>query len=307
MKRLVWLAALGAIALFLVFLVNQTAQVVSLASTIHPLFGRGVLIALLLIYAVTLIVPAVLIARLPRALGAPPPAGSAGHAVYWETLRTRLAANPLLRGEDLADVARAVRILDERAAAEIRRTAATVFVTTAISQNGRLDALMVLGVQSKLVWRIAHIYHQRPVWRELARLYGHVAVSVFLVSEIDDLELSQQIQPVVQAALGGSVAAMVPGLAAVSTLVLQSILEGTANAYLTLRVGAICQESCGALAPFDARRARRSASVKAAGWLGAIVKDSAGSVVDAIANAARRSGASAWERLSPFSKAARSE
>ena len=303
MKRLIAFAAVGAVAVFVVFVINQTAQVVGLASTIDPRLGKFVLVTLCAIYAVALLVPAVLIARLPRPLGDPPPVDSPEHAAYVAALRGRLAGNPLLKGFAVDDVPAALRRLDRHAEGQIKRTAATVFVTTAVSQNGRLDALMVLGIQSRLIWRIAHVYYQRPTMRDLARLYGEVAVSVFLVSEIDDLDLSQQIQPVIQAALGGSVAGMVPGLAAVSTLVVQSMLEGTANAYLTLRVGAICQQSCAALAPFDARIARRSASVTAAALLGGIVKDSSVSVVTAITEAAKRTGSATLQRWNPFTKA----
>lgn len=134
----------------------------------------------------------------------------------------------------------------------------------------------------------------------MLKLYGNIAATVFLASELEDLDLSQQIQPVIQAALGGSVAGMVPGLAAVSTIVMQSMLEGTANAYLTLRVGAICQQYCGALSPFDAKRARRSASVTAAAMLGGIVTESAGSVVNAIVEAAKRAGTATVSRWNPF-------
>ena len=54
-----------------VFVVNQTAQVVALASTVSPAFGRAVLIALLCVYAGVVLVPVVLFFRLPRALARP--------------------------------------------------------------------------------------------------------------------------------------------------------------------------------------------------------------------------------------------
>lgn len=303
MRKPLLLLGCGLVALVAIVVVNQTAQLVSLAQTVDPLLGRVVLFALLALYGLTLVVPVALLWRLPRPLGEVPAVDSPEHAAYVEAFRQRLARNPLLVGVSLEGrdgLSDGLRTLDKHAVDHIKKTAATVFVTTAVSQNGRLDAIMVLAIQAKLVWRLANLYQQRPGPRELLKLYGNVAATVFLASEIEDLDLSQQIQPVIQAALGGSVAGMVPGLAAISTIVLQSMLEGTANAYLTLRVGAICEQYCSGLSPFDAKRARRAASVTAAAMLGGIVSDSAGSVVSAIADAAKRAGTATVSRWNPF-------
>jgi hypothetical protein len=37
--------------------------------------------------------------------------------------------------------------------------------TTAISQNGVLDGFFVLASLSRIVWRISHIYNQKPLER----------------------------------------------------------------------------------------------------------------------------------------------
>ena len=70
-KTLRNLAVLGGTAVllsFVVFVVNQTAQVVQLASTFDPAAGRVVLIGLVGAYAVLLAVPVVMVVRLPRPL-----------------------------------------------------------------------------------------------------------------------------------------------------------------------------------------------------------------------------------------------
>ena len=82
--------------------------------------------------------------------------------------------------------------------------ATTVFLTTAVSQSGRLDALLVLAAQSRMVWRVAHLYYQRPSVRELIHLYANVAATSFVAGELDDLELHQMIQPVVAGTVGAS-------------------------------------------------------------------------------------------------------
>src|SRR3954469_2916621 len=86
---------------FGMFVVNQTAQVVQLASTFDPAAGRVVLIGLVGAYAVLLAVPVVMVVRLPRPLV--PPAGREGpeFAAHLDLLRKRLRVNPHHKLADL--------------------------------------------------------------------------------------------------------------------------------------------------------------------------------------------------------------
>ncbi|MGH9723059.1 MAG: DUF697 domain-containing protein [Bryobacteraceae bacterium] len=151
---------------------------VDLARTLSPQFGRIVLITLLVLYAVVALVPVVLFVRLPRALRPPPTSNFAVTEHYLDRVRSRLAGNPCLTGavlDDRAGVDAALLLLEAKADELIKQTATRVFVGTAVSQNGRLDALMVLVAQSRMIWQIAHLYHQRPALQDLVRLYGNVA------------------------------------------------------------------------------------------------------------------------------------
>jgi len=142
-------------------------------------------------------------------------------------------------------------------------------------------------------------------------VYSNVGATVFVAGEIEDLDLTEQIEPVINTMMSGSVASLVPGVKSIASIVTQSILEGTANAYLTLRVGVVCRTYCASLASFDRKSTRRFASVTAAAMLGSIVGDSAGRVAKAILVAARKAGVSTIEstaagirgagaRLNPF-------
>ncbi len=171
---------------------------------------------------------------------------------YLRRLGARLAANPdlICAGalNNRTSIESALKVLDAKADDVIKRTASTLFVTTAVSQNGDLDALMVLGEQTRLIWRVAHIYNQRPTLRDFGRLYANVGATLFAASEIEDLDIRDQIEPVIKAAVGHSMAhltaSLVPGISSVASIVMKSVLDGTANAYLTLRVGIICQSYC---------------------------------------------------------------
>lgn len=278
-----------------IVIVNQTIQFVQFASTIHPTLGSIVLIVLLLVFGLLVLIPLISIIRLPRVLRPPKDDDGAKFEAYLVKLRKRLARNPHLVDHDIdlgtrTGIEAALKILDEQTDAIIKSSASMMFVSTAISQNGRLDAIMVLVAQARMVWRVAHLYNQRPHWRELLDLYTNVAVTALFVTEIEDLDISEQIEPIVASILGSGAAGVIPGVSIAANILASSLLEGTANAFLTLRVGIVCKKYSTSLTQLEKRSVRRSATVQAASLLGAIVGDSAKIVSKAVASAARRAG-----------------
>ena len=178
-------------------------------------------------------------------------------------------------------------MLDARANEITRSAASQVFLTTAISQNGSLDAIVVLVAQSRLVLRVARTYWQRPTLRDLVRLYGNVAATALITSEIEDIDLSEQIQPVLSS-LFGSAAGAVPGLQAASALLVNSVMTGSANAFLTLRIGIITRRYCAAVVQPPRGVLRRSAALQATQMLGGIAFDGATAVSSAVLRASKR-------------------
>jgi hypothetical protein len=314
-KKLVLIASLFVVVSSIVFIVNQTAQVVALANTVSPWLGRFVFGVLLTIYVAVIAVPVIVFIRLPKGLVAPVDEQSEEYRGYLRRLGARLTLNPNVTCTAPLDtrerIQSAMGMLDAKAEGMIRETASRLFVSTAISQNGRLDALMVLAEQSRLIYRIAHLYNQRPTLREFGGLYANVGATIFAARQLDDPNLREQIQPVFNAVLGHAAISLVPGVAPVASMVLNSLLDGTANAFLTLRVGVICQNYCRCITAVDRSAIRRSSSLAAASMLGSIVLNSAGSVSKVIMEAAKRAGAATVEsatsgirdvgsRLNPF-------
>ncbi|MFN7924987.1 MAG: DUF697 domain-containing protein [Bryobacteraceae bacterium] len=300
MKRLAAAVGIGVLFLFALFVFNQTAQAVALANAASPGSGRIVLLALLAIYTAIVAFAVHAFLRLPAPMSPPELATGPAFDQHLKRLSARLEKNPNLanaaaRLSDRAGIEDAIRILDARSIEIARRTASAVFVSTAISQNGRLDAIMVLVMQARMLWQIAQVYQQRPALREMWRLYANVGATAFFAAQIEDLDIADQVQPVIQAALGSSVIGMVPGVSHVSSIVIQSLLEGSANAYLTLRVAVIGQRYCGAVVAVDPVAARKFASVTAAQMLGSLVAASAGAVVKSILSAAKKAGESKVE------------
>ncbi len=292
-KTAVRLASIAALVLsvsFAVIVVNQTAQLVELAGRLHPVAGQAVFWSLLAFYAACILVPVGMWLRLPRSLVPPASADGPEFEKYLAGLRTRLYANPRLDTTGLdtrEDMEAALRQLDADADELTKGAASRVFLATAVSQNGSLDALFVLGLQSRLVWDVARVYRQRPSLRDMGWLYANVMTTAFVAGEIEEMDLSQQIQPVVQNALGAAAGA-VPGLQVASSVLVASIVSGTANAFLTLRVGVVARRYCGAMTRPEKRSLRRAAFTEAAGMLGAIAGAGAKKVVGAVAKASAR-------------------
>ena len=289
-RTLGWVSVLiGTLAIVIV--ANQLIQFAQFARSLHPLAGDVVSIGLVVLAGAVVITPIVIIVRTPKALLPPAESDPAAVEAYLAQVRQRLARNPNLAAGTIdlnseAGLKASIQQLDLRAVQLTKQAAATTFVSTAISQNGRLDAMMVLATQTRLVWQIARLYQQRPHWRELLNLYSNVAVTALLVSEIEDLDISEQIEPIVASVLGSGVVGAVPGVGTIAVNILtNSLIEGTANAFLTLRIGSVTRQYCGALTKLDRRLVRRSATVAAAALLGSIVRESAGVVSKAILNA----------------------
>ncbi|MEO5509416.1 MAG: DUF697 domain-containing protein, partial [Longimicrobiales bacterium] len=176
--------------------------------------------------------------------------------------------------------------LDTIARERTSSAASQVFITTAISQNGNLDTFLVLTAQSKLVLEIARTYYQRPTLRDLAYLYSNVAATAFVAGELDDLDLAAQVQPIVGAMLG-STASAIPGLGGATTIFMNSVMTGTANAFLTLRVGTIASQYCRSVVLPEKKTIRRRAVVQATGMLGAIAVEGSRRVLASVTAAGR--------------------
>jgi len=167
------------------------------------------------------------------------------------------------------EVARALRHLDAKAEAVIVHHAAAVFAATAVSQSGKLDTAIVLSAQLRMVKEIAVIYYQRPRPRELWNLYANVGGAAFVAGELQDSELLAVLGAPVTAGVTGMIP--VAGASPLISLLVRSLLDGSANALLTLRIGILARRYAGLRLEGDRGTVARSASLEAAGLLGSVV------------------------------------
>ena len=295
-KQMQFMLTVGSVILLLVFVlfvINQTAGIVILAKEYNPFLGNALLYTLLLIYAAALCVPVIIYFTMPPVLRPPSDEQSPEFEGYLDRLRKRLARNALLAADSHAlesriDIENAIKILNAHADQLTKSTASSIFVTTAISQNGRLDSIMVLIAQIRIIWEIAHIYNQRPSLREMLNLYVNVASTVFIAGAIEDLDIEEQIEPIITPLVSSSVVGGIPGAGGIATFMTTSIVDGAANALLTLRVGVITRRFFGLTASASNREVKRMASLEAGGMLASIVVSSAGYVTNAILKASKK-------------------
>lgn len=304
-KAFTRLLLLGGIAIAVtvtVVLFNQLVQLARFGFGVADWLGWTLVILLVAVYVVAIGYPAWSFLRLPNRMKPPETDDGPEFDAYLERLSRRLKRNRYVQdaGIDPSTTegrTAALQVLDDEATKQITEMAQAVFISTAISQNGRLDGLLVLIGLSRMVWRVAHIYQERPNGREILSLYNNVAVTALLAMQVEDLNIDHQIEPVVRSALGSGIAGMVPGALPITTVLLASILEGTANAFLTLRVGLVAKEYCASTVRRPKRELSRSALVQSTKLLGGIVFNGARTVSGAVSGALRNAGTGAFQSL----------
>ena len=278
---------------FLLFLVNQVAGVYLLANEVNPTFGKVVLIGLILVLGALVVSPFILFLKLPRSLKRP--THEQQLPAFKKNVLNRLKQNKILKEQGLVpvtveDLPASLELLEQRADKVIKSTAQTIFLTTAVSQNGKLDAMTVFLTQVKMVWQIAHIYYQRPSIVDLAYLYGNIGATSFLASEIEDIDITKHLEPIISSIAKNTGGRSVPVVGQATTVIMDSLLEGTTNTFLSLRVGIMAKKYCGDLTISSKKEIRKSTLKEASVLLRKIAVSSSADFIAAIVRATKNIG-----------------
>ncbi|MBV6641705.1 MAG: DUF697 domain-containing protein [Cyclobacteriaceae bacterium] len=290
---------------FVLFVINQISGVYLLVRSSSELYAN-ILLAFLSILAFGLFAwPLVLYLKLPTPLNIPK--NNKELAKYQKNLVKRLRSNQHLKRaglipKDVDMLPEAINYLNKEASKVIRDTANIVFLTTSVSQNGKLDAFTVLMTQSRMVWKIAHLYYQRPTLREMTYLYANVGASTLLASEIEDLDISTQIEPVLQSFFRNSAGKSIPLIGPTANIILDSLMEGSTNAFLTLRVGNIASKYCSCYEVTTKEKIKKLAFSESVSQLKEIVLKSSARIFTGLLKATKKAGTdtlkSGWEAIS---------
>jgi len=114
----------------------------------------------------------------------------------------------------------------------IVKHAETVFLSTAISQNGRLDSLAVITINLKLIKELVVKCGFRPSYPALGRLSFNIMTSAVIAESLENINLNELFPNKTLNALSD-----IPFL----KTILGSLAQGVGNALLSLRVGIICR------------------------------------------------------------------
>ncbi|MGX7107804.1 DUF697 domain-containing protein [Hutsoniella sourekii] len=299
-----WLAwGMGIVSLL--FIVNQLAAIYRLLVGIHTYLAWLAvgLIALALI---------AIFWRLTRQWLASPELIELGenpspeeYEQYLDDMIALLSKNTYLSDSSLLDdsltkeerIQAGLKQLNEQSLPLIKENASAIFLSTAISQNGSLDSLVVLFSLVRMVWQLAGIYQTRPTLKSLGKLYLQVAGIVLMARTLEDTDLiEEQLEPLITSVLGESIASAIPGMVPVANLIVSSVMEGSVNAFLTLRVGLIAQTYLGNRELASKSTVRRSTSLQALSHMGQVLKDNGKTIAKTVARAAKNAGTSKAKR-----------
>jgi uncharacterized membrane protein len=114
----------------------------------------------------------------------------------------------------------------------IIENAESVFLSTAISQNGRLDAIAVFVINLKLIKELVLKCGFRPSYPALGRLSFNVLTSAIIAENLEEINFNELFP-----AKGINALTELPFL----KTILGSLAQGVGNALLALRVGIICR------------------------------------------------------------------
>lgn len=115
----------------------------------------------------------------------------------------------------------------------IQKHAKTVMISTAISQNGRLDFFTVIAVNLKMIKEIVVLCGFRPSLKHLSRLTINVFTTALIAEGLENLNIADVLPQSTLSALG-EVPLIRP--------VLSSLTQGVSNALLTLRIGIVTRK-----------------------------------------------------------------
>lgn len=144
--------------------------------------------------------------------------------------------------------------------------AKTVLISTAISQNGRLDFFAVITVNLRLVKSIVQMCGFRPSFKHLAKLTINVFSTALIAEGLENVNLTELLPSNAQNVLKDIPFARV---------VTESITQGISNALLTLRIGVITRKYLFADAKeLSKKDIRRGAFIESLKMIPSVVKDS---------------------------------
>ena len=147
----------------------------------------------------------------------------------------------------------------------IKKNAKTVMISTAISQNGRLDFFTVVVVNLKMIKELVEMCGFRPSYKNLSKLTLNVFTTALIAEGLENLDINDVLPSSTMNTLG-EIPLIKP--------VMSSVTQGISNALLTLRIGVVTRKFLFSDAgEMTKEKIRRDALLEAAKMLPSVVGD----------------------------------
>ncbi|MBU1141568.1 MAG: YcjF family protein [Firmicutes bacterium] len=147
----------------------------------------------------------------------------------------------------------------------IRRNAKTVMISTAISQNGRLDFFTVVVVNVKMIKELVVMCGFRPSFKNLSKLTINVFTTALIAEGLENMDITEILPSSTVNAIGD-----IPFIKPI----VSSVAQGLSNALLTLRIGIVTRKFLFSDAKeITKEEIRRTALLEAAGMMPAVMGD----------------------------------
>ncbi|MFU8793290.1 MAG: YcjF family protein [Acholeplasmataceae bacterium] len=147
----------------------------------------------------------------------------------------------------------------------IKKHAKTVMLSTAISQNGRLDFFTVVVVNLRMIKELVVLGGFRPSFKNLAKLTINVFTTALIAEGLENMNLNDLL-PTSTVNTLGEIPLVKP--------VVSSVVQGIGNALLTLRIGVVTRKYLFTDAKeVTKEEIRRTALLEAAGMTPSVVGD----------------------------------
>ena len=281
--KLFWYAiAIGFILLFILILLSSVLDVGERLRSIHPYVEYGfyglasILVYLLIIRPVNIIVfsPTFSVSTTLDE------ADRKNHALYRRVAKRLLAFDDLPEEEQvrlkdaLNSNAEDLRLslnhtfnkhIKKKMNKIIKKNAKTVMISTAISQNGKLDFYTVIVVNLKMIKELVVMCGFRPSYKNLAKLTVNVFSTALIAEGLENMDISQVLPQSTMNTLS-EVPLIKP--------LLSSVTQGISNALLTLRIGIVTRKYLFSDAKEISKEdIRRNALLEAAKMLPSVIGD----------------------------------
>lgn len=157
----------------------------------------------------------------------------------------------------------------------------TVIITTAVSQNGRLDFFATLTVNIRMIKEIVVTCGFRPSFKNLAKLVVRVMSTALIAEGLENIEFTELLPSSTQGFFKS-----IP----FARIITDSIAQGISNGILTLRVGIVTRKYLFADSKeLTKETIRKGAFVETMKTIPAIIKDSFKSFPERFKNIFKRS------------------